>query len=173
MNITLIGMSGAGKTYIGKRIARHLDLEFLDIDEAMEAHFGKPISDILEELGDDDFVRAESTVARDETWGRDKLLISTGGSIIYAPDAMQHLSDISTIVYLSVPFEVIRKRVGGSAERLSRIVGIGDKTLHELYDARVPFYEKYAHHSIEPEMLSMEEILAVASELALEHPQSD
>jgi len=159
MNLTLIGMSGAGKSYIGKILAQRLHLAYLDLDDAMEEEFKKSLPEILEDLGDEGFIAAESKTAIERTSGLSNLLISTGGSIIYAPEAMEHLRNISKVVYLNVPYSVIEKRVGGSNQRLGRIVGLGSRDLRELFDSRVPLYEKYAHFSVDPDSMSMEEVI--------------
>lgn len=159
MNLTLIGMSGAGKSYIGRKVADALTLTFLDLDEAMELEYGKPLPVILEEKGDEGFIAEESRIAIEQTKGQSNLLISTGGSIVYADDAMQHLRNISHVVYLDVPIEVIERRVGGSSDRLGRIVGLGERSLRELFESRIPLYLKYAHASVHPEVMTLEHIV--------------
>lgn len=160
MNITLIGMSGAGKSHIGRQLAEHLDMDFLDLDEVMEREYGMPITEILSRLGDEGFIESESNTAVRETSGKSNLLISTGGSIVYAPRAMEHLATISRIVYLDVPYDIIAARIGESTERLGRIVGLGTQTLRELHDSRIPLYERYAHAVCNPEGMSIEDIVA-------------
>ena len=144
MNITLIGMSGAGKSFIGEKVAKELNLEYVGIDELLEQKFGKPLPGIIGELRDEGFVRAESEMTQTVTASKDGLLISTGGSVIYDEGAMCHLKDVSFVVYLRVPFIVIEQRVSGVREREGRIVGLGKKTLEELFGERAPLYEKYA-----------------------------
>lgn len=156
MNLTLIGMSGAGKSHIGRKLAERLGLVFLDLDEEMESEHGRHLSEILESLGDERFVAAEAKTAIERTQGNDGQLISTGGSIIYSKDAMAHLDQISHIVYLDVPFETIESRIGGSAERLGRIAGMGSMDLRQLYNSRLPLYRKYAHHTVEPAVYGLE-----------------
>jgi|SRR3989344_207848 len=164
MNVTLIGMAGAGKSHIGKRLAGYLDLKFLDIDTVMEEERGKPLEEILEEMGDEEFMRAEAHAIISATKGKDGLVFSPGGSAVYEDDAMRHLRDNSTIVYLKVPFEVIQKRIGGTKARMGRLVGLGKKTFRELYDERHPLYERYAHLTIDTEKLSAEGIIAAVSD---------
>ena len=144
MNITLIGMAGAGKSYIGRRLAERLGLALLDVDRDLwEVKYGKPIQEILDELGEEKYVAEEEQLIIDATKGKDNLLISPPGSVAYQKDAIRHLKDISTVVYLRVPFSVIKKRVEASPPRA--IIGLGTKTLRELYDERHPLYEKHSH----------------------------
>src|SRR3989338_11528480 len=155
MNVTLIGMSGAGKSYIGKKVADRLGLEFLDIDRMLlEPAHEKPLQDILDQLGDTEFMRWEEQMMIDATKDKDGLLISTPGSVAYEKGALEHFRNISSVVYLKIPFSTIEKRVGTSRRG---IVGLGTKTLRELYDERTPQYEKHAHHCVEPEKLSVDE----------------
>lgn len=149
MNITLIGMSGAGKSFIGTRLAQALGLEYVDIDRKLEEAEGKPLGELVRAWGDEEFVRKEAEMAKALSTSKDNLLISTGGSIVYDEAAMRHLKEISKVVYLRVPFAVIEGRVAGIPERERRIIGIGTKTLRQLFDERVPLYEHYADIIVE------------------------
>src|SRR3989338_8424548 len=111
MNVTLIGMAGAGKSYIGRRLAERLGLNMLDVDRDLwEMKYGKPIQEILDELGEELYVAEEERLIIDGTKSKDNLLISPPGSVAYQKDALQHLKDVSTIIYLRVPFSVIKDR---------------------------------------------------------------
>jgi shikimate kinase len=145
MNVTLIGMSGAGKSRLGEKLAERLGLTFLDVDRhLLEPAHGKPLQDILDELGDEHFVDWEEKMMLKHTKGKDNMLISTPGSVVYEPEVMRHLRDISHIIYLRVPYDVVEERIGHES-KLRGIVGRGSKTLRELYEERHPLYEKYAH----------------------------
>jgi len=146
MNITLIGMAGAGKSYIGKILADRLGLELLDIDRVMEKEEGKPLQDILDSLGDDAFITAETDAVRRMTGGKDGLLISPGGSIVYSDLAMQYLRDISKVVHLDVPFETIHSRIQDIPRGIVRLKGRSPRDVH---DERLPLYRRYAHFSVD------------------------
>lgn len=148
MNLTLIGMAGAGKSYVGKRLAQKLGFGFLDIDGYLEEQYGKELEKIVEEMGDEAFIEAEGRAIIEATSGKDSHIFSPGGSSIYEPEAMEHLARISRIVYLRAPFATVERRIGGSAARMGRIVGIRGKSFRQLFDERVCLYEKYAHLSL-------------------------
>src|SRR3989344_4103062 len=74
--------------------------------------------------------------------GRDRLLVSPAGSIIYNPSWMKHVRDNSIVIYLKVPYETIHERLSKVPPRA--IIGLGRKTLRELYDERHPLYEDSA-----------------------------
>ncbi len=140
MNITFIGMSGAGKSYTGKRYAREHEMDFIDIDKEMEQEYGKPLQDILDELGDKVFLqKQEEQVLALE--GLDNTVISPGGSVVYTERAMEFLKANSKIIYLDVPLTVIKSRINTTSRG---IVGIQDKTFNELYKERIKLYKKWA-----------------------------
>ena len=157
MNITLIGMAGAGKSYIGKHFAERYGLTFVDIDTLLAAAYRKPVQSILDELGEAKFLDIESEMLIADTSGRDDLVISPGGSIIYRDKAMDHAKDMSTIVYLKVPFETIEMRL---KKKMSRgLVGLGGRTLRELYDERMPLYDLHADITIDTASLDLQGVL--------------
>jgi shikimate kinase len=141
MKVTLIGMPGAGKSFVGARLARKLGYEILDIDRSLEEKYGKPLQQILDELGDERFMEVETREVIAQTSGPRDLIISPGGSIIYGEKAMQHLRTISSVVYLRVSFGTIERRIASVPRG---IVGIGARTLQEIYDERTPLYERYS-----------------------------
>lgn len=150
-------MAGAGKSYIGERLAQRLAYEFLDIDKVLEKMHGKELEKILEELGDELFLQTESKAIIAATKGKDKHVFSPGGSAIYEPEAMEHLDTISRIVFIKVPLSTIEKRIGNSPTRLGRVVGLRNKSFKDLLEERTSLYEKYAHHVIHTENLSADE----------------
>lgn len=158
MNITLIGMAGAGKSYIGKRLAARLGFGWHDSDvELSKAFGGKNIQTILDELGEEKYLDAEANLAIEQTSGKDNLLISPAGSVVYVDRWINHLKSTSNIVYLKVPFELVEERLHKVPPRA--IIGLGRKTLRELYDERHPLYEKHAHLTIDTHGRESDEIL--------------
>ena len=163
MNITLIRMSGAGKSYIGEKVAKELGLEFLDVDRTLlEPARNMPLQRILDELGDEKFMQWEEGVMVEATAGRDGLLVSTPGSVIFEQGAMEHFRNISRVIYLQVPFCDIERRAVGERG----IVGMGSKSLRELYDERAPLYEKYAHHTVDVGVLELRQAVETLVDIA-------
>ncbi len=159
MNITLIGMAGAGKSYIGQRLAERLGLTLLDIDrDVWEVKYGKPIQAILDEKGEDAYVREEERLIIENTKGKKNLLISPPGSVAYQPEALRHLNAISKIIYLKVPFARIEERVSSAPPRA--LIGLGKKTLRQVYDERVPLYKANSHFTVDTEHADADEVIA-------------
>ena len=159
MNVTLIGMAGAGKSYIGRKLAEKLNLEFLDIDkDVWEVTYGKPIQKILDDLGEKRYLEEEERLIIEATAGKDNLLISPPGSVAYQKGVLEHLKNISTVVYLQVPFHIIETRLKDTSPRA--IIGLNKKTLRELYDERHPLYEKNAHFNIDTGTFDSESIVS-------------
>ncbi|MFZ1987545.1 MAG: shikimate kinase [Minisyncoccia bacterium] len=140
MNISLIGMSGVGKSFIGKQLASALGYECIDIDVRMEKRFGKSLQEILDEFGDTKFILEEEREVLNLT-NINRTIFAPGGSVIYSPKAMDMLKSISKIIYLSAPSEWIKERTDPSARG---IVGLRNRSFEELYVERQPLYERYA-----------------------------
>ena len=89
-------------------------------------------------------------------------VIATGGSVIYGPEAMAHLRDISHVVYLRLSYPAIEARLG---DLHARGVSIAPgQSLLDLYNERCPLYEKYAHFAVDCEGLRPREIAAIILE---------
>lgn len=155
MNVSLIGMSGAGKSFVGQQVAEKLGLVFIDIDVVLETAARKPLPDIIRELGDDAFIRVEAA-ATEKMCERDSVLISTGGSVVYSESAMECLRERSRVVYMRIATDTIIDRVSGNSDRESRIVGLKARSLPEIIAERVPLYEQYAHVIVDLDGMDIE-----------------
>lgn len=139
-NITLIGMPGAGKSTIGVVVAKMLCKSFLDTDLLIQQNTGKRLFEIIEEQGNDGFLKVESdTIASLDVKNS---VIATGGSAVLSETAMRRLKEISTVVYLRIPVESLALRLGDLNQR--GVVLERGQTLADLYAERCPLYEKYA-----------------------------
>ena len=152
-NIVLIGMPGVGKSTIGVILAKVLGYQFLDADLLIQQQEGKLLKDIIAEVGTDGFIEVENRVNAGITC--DDTIIATGGSVIYGAQAMEHLKEIGTIVYLEVPFSILEKRLSDIKGR--GVVLKDGQTLYDLYLERTPLYEKYADVRVSEEGLNVEE----------------
>lgn len=140
-NIVLIGMPGAGKSTVGVVLAKRLGYQFLDSDLVIQDKKGKLLHELIEENGVEGFWKIENDI--NASIQVEKTIIATGGSVVYGQEAMKHLSQIGKVIYLQLSYKEIAVRLGDLS---ARGVTLHDgQTLRDLYDERVPLYEKYAH----------------------------
>lgn len=155
MNIILTGMPACGKSTVGVVLAKTAGMSFLDTDLLIQEKAGMKLQDILNEKGMDEFLRIEEEVL--SSVDVQNTVISTGGSAIYSEKAMAHLDEIGTVVYLQLSLEEIEQRLNNIKTR-GIAMGPGE-TLADLYDKRVPLYEKYANVTITAAGLTVEECI--------------
>ena len=139
-NIVLIGMPGVGKSTVGVILAKVLGYEFIDADLVIQKEEGKLLKEIIEEVGTDGFIEVENRV--NSSLMVEHSIIATGGSVVYGKEAMEHLRSIGTVIYLQLPYEELDKRLSDIKGR--GVVLRDGQTLKDLYEERVPLYEKYA-----------------------------
>lgn len=152
-NIILIGMPGAGKSTLGVVLAKILNYNFIDADLLIQNQCDKTLQKVIDALGPDGFIEVENEVLC--TLQADRTVVATGGSAVYSEDAMNHLSEIGTIVYLYVSYEELESRLGGLHERGVVMKNGMGMSLADLYAEREPLYEKYAEVTIEIDGLSV------------------
>lgn len=139
-NIILIGMPGSGKSTVGVVLAKKLGLRFVDSDLVIQEESGKLLHQLIEELGEEGFLALENKInARIQT---KEAVIATGGSAVYGKEAMSHFKRMGIVVYLMLPYEELKERLGDLHER--GVVIKEGTTLRDLYEERSPLYEKYA-----------------------------
>lgn len=144
-NITLIGMPASGKSTVGVLLAKRLGYSFVDVDIVIQEKTGKLLKEIIAEVGTEGFLDVEEQVNSELDVKRS--IIAPGGSVIYGEKAMEHLKEISTVVYLKLEYRDVKRRLGDLTDR-----GVALKngmTLRDLYEERVPIYEKYADITID------------------------
>ncbi len=154
-NIVLIGMPGVGKSTLGVVLAKELGYEFVDADLLIQKREKRLLKEIIAEEGVEGFLRIENDVNAHIT--AQKTIIATGGSVIYGAEAMEHLKEIGTVVYLKLDYETLDSRLGSLKGR--GVVLKDGQTLKSLYDERIPLYEKYADVIVDEGGLDLEETL--------------
>lgn len=152
-NVVLIGMPGSGKSTVGVVLAKVLGYRFVDSDLVIQEEEGKLLHEIISEKGIEGFIEVENRI--NSQLNLERSVIATGGSVVYGAEAMEHLREIGTVIYLRLPYQELRRRLGNLKER--GVVLKEGQTLKSLYEERTPLYEKYAHIVVDEEFLGIRE----------------
>ncbi len=142
-NLFLVGPMGAGKSAVGRQLARLTHLEFVDSDEEIESRTGVDIAFIFEKEGEAGFRKREGKVI-DELSSREGIVMATGGGAVVDPDSRSRLGARGFVVYLytSVKQQLDRTQRGRNRPMLEN--GDKAKVLEELMEQRDPMYREIA-----------------------------
>ncbi|MRX08054.1 3-dehydroquinate synthase [Pseudoduganella sp. FT25W] len=142
-NVFLVGLMGAGKTTIGRILARKLGLKFIDSDHEIEARTGASIPWIFEIEGEASFRRREAEVIR-ELCGQEGLVLATGGGAVLNAESRALLKSRGTVVYLRATVHSILQRTAHDKNRPLLQTADPRKKLEELMAVRDPLYTEIA-----------------------------
>jgi shikimate kinase len=138
----LVGLPGSGKSTIGRRLAKALDVEMLDTDVAIEQQTGRRIPDIFANDGEKEFRRIEEEVIRAALAEHDGVL-SLGGGAITSPGVRAALAG-HTVVYLEITAAEGIRRTGGNTVRPLLAGPDRAEKFRALMSQRIPLYRKVA-----------------------------
>lgn len=146
--VFLVGMMGAGKTTLGKALARRLEREFLDTDRVLVERTGVPVATIFEIEGEDGFRRRESLVLA-ELAARDDCVVATGGGAVLVEANRELMRSHGTVVYLRARIESLWERTRHDTTRPLLATPNPRATLVQLLEQRDPLYREAAHVIVE------------------------
>ena len=154
-NIILVGMPGAGKSTVGVILAKTLGMNFIDTDIVLQENTGRMLQEIINTEGIDAFLQAEESVI--VSLNGENTTIATGGSVVFSEKSMKYLKKQGIIIYLSLSYEEMVRRIRNMTTR--GIVLAADQSLLDLYNQRLPLYEKYADRTIDCSDRDVEKIV--------------
>lgn len=157
-NLFLVGPMGAGKTTIGKLIAKELGLVFYDSDLEIEKRTGVPISWIFDYEGEDGFRNRESQVLNELTQ-MSGILLSTGGGCILKKENRLVLSSRGFVIYLQVSLKQQLQRLKKTNNRPMLDKKNLEQTLSDLITLREPLYQEIADLIIDTSLISLSAIV--------------
>jgi len=137
--LVLVGMMGSGKSTIGRRLAKRLDLPFIDADEEIESAAGRSISDIFEELGEAEFRAGERRVMARLLDGEPKVIATGGGAFIDA-ETRKRVKQTAISIWLDAAVEVLAERTARRDTRPLLRDGNPQEILERQAAKRRPIY---------------------------------
>jgi shikimate kinase len=143
--IALVGMMGAGKTTVGRRLARALSLPFKDADEEIEHAAGMSVSELFAAHGEESFRRGEAQVIERLVAGP-PIVLATGGGALTSEKTRALLYAHALTIWLKADANTLVKRATRRPTRPLLATGDPQATIERLLAARMPFYEQAAIH---------------------------
>jgi len=139
--VVLVGMMGAGKTTVGRRLATHLGLEFVDSDAEIEKAAGMTIEEIFETHGEAEFRAGEARVVARILKGRD-MVVATGGGVLVNDATRDLIKQQAVSVWLKADTDLLFSRVSRRGHRPLLKTENPRKTLEDLIEVRYPRYSQ-------------------------------
>ena len=143
-NLFLVGLMGAGKTTVGKLLAKHLDKLFIDSDHEIERRTGVKVHLIFELEGEAGF-RARETAVIDELTQQENIVLATGGGAILYAENREALHNRGTVIYLRANVEDLWRRTRHDKNRPLLQTENPRARLQQLLNQRDPLYSETAH----------------------------
>ena len=142
--ISLIGMAGAGKSSVGKKLANYLMFDLIDSDHLIEKNQNKSLQEVLVENGIQRFKEIEEAAILSVEFNQ--TVLATGGSAIFSKKAMNYIAGNSLVIYLEVSFEDIIDRIPDFSNR--GFIKEADQTIKQAFNERENIYRKFADHIV-------------------------
>ncbi|MCW5299418.1 bifunctional shikimate kinase/3-dehydroquinate synthase AroKB [Herbaspirillum lusitanum] len=171
-SIFLVGLMGAGKTTIGRALAKKLNKRFVDSDHEIESRTGTTIPVIFEIEGEESFRKREADVIRELSAQQD-IVLATGGGAILRAETRAYLKQRGTVIYLRAGINQILQRTGRDKNRPLLQTADPRRKLEELSRQRDPYYREVADFVIETGRPNVQFLVqAILSQLELTPKQT-
>ena len=143
-NIVLIGLTGCGKSTVGKILAKNINYDFVDMDDFIVESTGKTIPELFE-VSEEYFRECETKACRSLS-NKQKTVIASGGGVVKNKENMNLFKDNSIIIFLDRPVDNI---VGDIEIKNSPLLANGSDVVYKLYNERYDLYKNQCHYRIE------------------------
>ncbi|MDO5345199.1 MAG: shikimate kinase [Lachnospiraceae bacterium] len=143
-HIILIGFMGAGKTTLGKKLARRLELEFVDTDEMVESQTGQTISDIFARKGEAYFRSLETDMLRQLGQREKRCVVAVGGGLPMQAENRPLLKELGTVIFLETGVETLVQRLKNDTKRPKLQGGDLRERIVTLMNEREAVYRRVA-----------------------------
>ena len=164
MKVFLLGFMGAGKTSIGKKLAKKLGFSFIDLDKTIEEKCGKSVSLIFAENGEADFREKEATILRNITNDKTSAVVSLGGGTPCYHRNMELVNSSGISIYIKLSNQSIFNRLKNAKVNRPLIKNMDDNSLHEFIVTKVKerevFYNQ-ADYIVKGESLKVESLMSL------------
>jgi len=158
-NIIFVGPMGAGKTTIGRQIAKALGRAFYDSDKEIEKHTGATIPLIFELEKEEGFRLRESAMI-EELLAKDNIVLATGGGAVLNKNNRKFMSDHGYVIYLCAPLEQLVRRTARDNNRPLLQTKDPRKTIEELLTIRDPLYRDVADYVFETDKSTVRQVVS-------------
>lgn len=156
-NIFLVGPMGAGKTSVGRYLAKQLNLHFYDSDEEIEKRMGVSLNWIFDLEGLDGF-RQRELKTLDELSTLSNIVLSTGGGCVETPEVRDILRHRGTVIYMEVSLDTQLGRLKHDKRRPLLQGENPQQVLIQLWEEREPFYEEIADFTVMTDNRSVRDV---------------
>jgi shikimate kinase len=165
MNLVLIGYRGTGKSTVAKLLAEQLGMEVVSLDQEIVRQAGCSIPDIVAAHGWTHFRDLESAITQ-RCAARDNIIIDAGGGVILRPENVAHLRRGGRLFWLRASVPVIVARIEGGTERPALTAGKSfTAEVDDVLRQRTPLYAAAAHHEIDTDARTAEQVAAEIARL--------
>jgi shikimate kinase len=165
MNLVLIGYRGTGKSTVAGLLAKKLAMEVVSLDQEIVRHAGRPIPEIVAAQGWPHFRDIESEITKRFS-EHDNIIIDAGGGVILREENVKNLRRNGTLFWLRASVPAIVARIEGGTQRPALTAGKSfTEEVEDVLRERTPLYEAAAHHQIDTDSLSPDQVAAAITHL--------